>query len=61
VLQREALRSADTWMVGDSREDQSSAEGNALRFFAACWGYGEALGEGPRSPIEFLTLATAQR
>jgi phosphoglycolate phosphatase len=61
VLQREALRSADTWMVGDSREDQSSAESNALRFFAACWGYGEALGEGPRSPIELLTLATAQR
>jgi phosphoglycolate phosphatase len=61
VLQREALRSADTWMVGDSREDQSSAEGNGLRFFAACWGYGLALGEGPRSPIELLTLATAQR
>ena len=61
VLQREALRPADTWMVGDSREDQSSAEGNALRFFAACWGYGQALGEGPRSPLDLLTLATAKR
>lgn len=61
VLQREALRPADTWMVGDSREDQSSAEGNALRFFAACWGYGQALGEGPRSPLDLLTLATTQR
>ena len=61
VLRREALRPADTWMVGDSREDQSSAEGNALRFFAACWGYGQALGEGPRSALDLLTLATAQR
>ena len=61
VLQRESLRPADTWMVGDSAEDQSSAEGNALRFFAACWGYGQALGEGPRSPLDLLTLATAQR
>jgi phosphoglycolate phosphatase len=61
VLQREALRAADTWMVGDSAEDQSSAEGNALRFFAACWGYGQALGDGPRSPLQLLTLATAQR
>jgi phosphoglycolate phosphatase len=61
VLQREALRAADTWMVGDSGEDQSSAEGNALRFFAACWGYGQALGDGPRSPLQLLTLATAQR
>jgi len=61
VLQRESLRPADTWMVGDSAEDQSSAEGNALRFFAACWGYGQALGDGPRSPLQLLTLATAQR
>lgn len=61
VLQRESLRPADTWMVGDSAEDQSSAEGNALRFFAACWGYGQALGDGPRSPLDLLTLATAQR
>ncbi|MBU3672191.1 MAG: HAD family hydrolase [Sinobacteraceae bacterium] len=59
VLQRESLRAADTWMVGDSREDQSSAEGNALRFFAAGWGYGQALGEGPHAPIDLLTLATA--
>lgn len=61
VLQRESLRPADTWMVGDSAEDQSSAEGNALRFFVACWGYGQALGDGPRSPLDLLTLATAQR
>jgi phosphoglycolate phosphatase len=61
VLQREALRPADTWMVGDSPEDQSAAAGNALRFLAARWGYGEGLGDGPRSPLELLTLAIAQR
>jgi phosphoglycolate phosphatase len=61
VLPLAALRAPDTWMVGDSAEDQSSAEGNALRFFAACWGYGQALGDGPRSPLQLLTLATAQR
>lgn len=42
VLRRERLEPPSTWMVGDSAEDRRSAEGNALRFFAASWGYGSA-------------------
>lgn len=50
VLERERLVPASTWMVGDSSEDRRSAEGNALRFWAASWGYGEAGTAGGRSP-----------
>lgn len=65
VLERERLEPASTWMVGDSSEDRHSAEGNALRFWAASWGYGEAGAAGAhpsdpqragvlRAPLELL-------
>jgi len=49
-------------MVGDSAEDRRSAETNALRFFAATWGYGAAAddAEDDRSltaPLELLQAA----
>ncbi|MEY3465067.1 MAG: HAD family hydrolase [Steroidobacteraceae bacterium] len=46
VLQTESLAAPQTWMVGDSAEDQRSAMQNALRFFAAGWGYGNAAMDG---------------
>jgi phosphoglycolate phosphatase-like HAD superfamily hydrolase len=56
VLNRHELAPEKTWMVGDSDEDRRSAETNALRFFAAQWGYGSAGGAGLATPAE-LTLA----
>jgi phosphoglycolate phosphatase len=56
VMQRESLASPQTWMVGDSAEDRSAAEGNGLRFFSATWGYGAAGPDGLRTPDELLRL-----
>jgi phosphoglycolate phosphatase-like HAD superfamily hydrolase len=55
-MQRESLASPQTWMVGDSAEDRSAAEGNGLRFFSATWGYGAAGPDGLRTPDELLRL-----
>lgn len=68
VLERERLVPDSTWMVGDSSEDRRSAEGNALRFWAASWGYGGAGGTSEqssavgrvdvlRAPLELLRYA----
>lgn len=62
VLRRENLSAASTWMVGDSAEDRRSAETNALRFFAATWGYGAAAGGAEdghslTTPLELLQAA----
>jgi phosphoglycolate phosphatase len=61
VLRREKLSAANTWMVGDSAEDRRSAETNALRFFAATWGYGAALGANDvtalTEPLQLLHAA----
>ena len=54
VLQRESLEVSSTWMVGDSAEDQCAAEANALKFFAATWGYGNPSSQGLRAPGELL-------
>lgn len=64
VLERERLVRETTWMVGDSGEDRRSAEGNALRFWAASWGYGTeaasttaASDDVLRAPAELLEHA----
>lgn len=57
VLQRESLDASRTWMVGDSAEDRSAAEGNGLRFFSATWGYGAAGPDGLHRPDDLLRLA----
>lgn len=59
VLAREGLAPGSTWMVGDSSEDRRSAEGNALRFWAASWGYGGAseAADALRAPHELLAHA----
>lgn len=64
VLEREGLVRQTTWMVGDSGEDRRSAEGNALRFWAASWGYGAAAASPTdarddvlRAPAELLERA----
>lgn len=59
VLRRERLQPANTWMVGDSAEDRRSAEANALRFFAASWGYGSAGSDGAAltEPLQLLHAA----
>lgn len=62
VLRREHLAATSTWMVGDSAEDRRSAETNALRFFAATWGYGAAAGNGTddtalTEPLQLLRAA----
>jgi phosphoglycolate phosphatase len=58
VLQRESLPAGSTWMVGDSADDQRAAQGNALRFLAAGWGYGlgadDAAAERLPSPAALL-------
>lgn len=55
VLEREQLAIESTWMVGDSDEDRRSAEGNALRFWAASWGYGEAGTSVRQAPAHDVT------
>lgn len=42
IIARERLGAAACWMCGDSTEDHQAAMRNALQFFAAAWGYGEA-------------------
>jgi phosphoglycolate phosphatase len=53
IIQRERLDAAASGMCGDSAEDQQAATSNALRFFAAAWGYGEATSAG--DPLHCLT------
>lgn len=64
LLERERLARQTTWMVGDSGEDRRSAEGNALRFWAASWGYGTEAADTSdtrdgmlRAPAELLEHA----
>jgi phosphoglycolate phosphatase len=57
VMRRESLDASRTWMVGDSAEDRSAAEGNGLRFFSATWGYGAAGPDGLHQPEDLLRLA----
>jgi len=61
VMQKHTLVADHTWMVGDSEEDRRSAEANALRFFAASWGYGGAQGRGLAAPAELTGAALSNR
>lgn len=62
IIERERLSAAACWMCGDSAEDRQAATRNALQFFAAAWGYGEAGAslDGSRtltSPLQLLDYA----
>lgn len=54
-----ALSPAQACYIGDRVEDRHAAEQNALRFIAACWGYG-GFADAPPTDVALSATAPAQ-